>query len=104
MDVNATEKIRSHFIRAAKEFHFTFVSPYILDEEKGLCAFGLVLEYASENGAIIELVEPPHYEPNDAVIEWCKKHNRWYSQLSTEPLLLEYNSEYFREMLEDWKI
>ena len=104
MNKEIIEKVRSQFIKASKEFHFTFVSPYLLDEDTNLYAFGFVEGYASKNGAIIELLMPPHYEANKNVIEWCKEQNRWLSRIYAEPLLSEYDPAYFKDMLDDWKI
>ena len=104
MNKEIIEKVRSQFIKASKEFHFTFVSPYPLDEDTNLYAFGFIDGYASKSGAIIDLVEPPHYEANQRVDKWCKEQNRWLSQINVEPLLGEYDHKYFKEMLDDWKI
>lgn len=104
MKKNDVEKVRLHFIRASKEFNFTFISPYPLDENHNLYAFGFIDGYASKKGAIIELIEPPQYEVNEEVIRWCKKHDRWISKISVEPLLGEYDPSYFQDMLDDWKI
>lgn len=104
MNTNVIEKVRQQFVKASKEFNFTFISPYPLDEKNDLFAFGFIDGYASKNGAIIALVEPPQYEADKDVIEWCKKHNRWFSQINIEPLLGEYDSSYFQELLDDWKI
>ena len=98
------EKARQQFVKASKEFNFTFISPYPLDEDTNLYAFGFIDDYASKNGAIIALVEPPQYEADQNVIEWCKNHNRWFSQINIEPLLGEYDRSYFQELLDDWKI
>lgn len=104
MNTDIIEKVRQQFVNASEEFNFTFISPYPLDENTNLYAFGFIDGYASKNGAIIDLVEPPQYEAEKNVIEWCKKHNRWFSQINIEPLLGEYDSSYFRELLDDWKI
>lgn len=104
MNADVMEKVRSKFVQASKEFNFTFVSPYPLDEDAGLYAFGFIDGCASKNGAIIALVEPPQYEAEKDVVAWCEKHNRWFSQISVEPLLGEYDRSYFQELLDDWKI
>lgn len=104
MNPDIFAKVRSQFMQASKEFNFTFISPYPLDKESDLYAFGFIDGYASKNGAIIELIEPPLYEANPRVIQWCNKHNRWMSQINVTPLLNEYDSSYFKEMLDDWKI
>ena len=98
------EKVRQQFVKASEEFHFTFISPYPLDEKSNLFAFGFIDGYASKSGAIITLIESPQYEAEKDVIEWCKKHDRWFSQINIEPLLGEYDSSYFQELLDDWKI
>ena len=104
MEEKTIGKIRSQFIRASKELGFTFISPYPLDEQNNLFAFGFIDGYASKNGAIIELIEPPLYEANKDVIQWCQKHNRWISQINIDPLLGEYDRSYFQDLLDDWKI
>ena len=104
MNTDVIEKARQQFVKASKEFNFTFISPYPLDEDANLYAFGFIDGYASKNGAIIALVEPPQYEADQNVIEWCKNHNRWFSQINIEPLLGEYDRSYFQELLDDWKI
>ena len=104
MNKEIIEKVRAKFVKASKEFNFTFVSPYHLDEDSNLYAFGFIDGYASKNGAIIALVETPQYEADQNVIEWCENHNRWFSQISIEPLLGEYDRSYFQELLDDWKI
>lgn len=104
MNTDIIEKVRQQFVKASKEFHFTFISPYPLDEKNNLLAFGFIDGYASTNGAIITLIEPPQYEAENDVIEWCQKRNRWFSQINIEPLLGEYDHSYFQELLDDWKI
>lgn len=104
MNKEIIEIVRSQFVKASKEFNFTFVSPYLLDEDANLSAFGFIGGYASKTGAIITLVEPPEYEADNDVIEWCKKHNRWFSQINIEPLIGEYDRSYFQDLLDDWKI
>ena len=98
------EKVRQQFVKASKEFNFTFISPYPLDEDTNLYAFGFIDGYSSKNGAIIDLVEPPQYEAKRDVVEWCEKHNRWFASFNIEPLLGEYDRSYFQELLDDWKI
>ena len=97
------EKARQQFVKASKEFKFTFISPYPLDEKINLFAFGFIDGYGSKSGAIITLEEPPQYEADKNVVEWCQKHDRWLSQINIEPLLGEYDSFYFQELLDDWK-
>ena len=80
------------------------LSNNLIDTYAGLYAFGFIDGYASKNGAIIALVEPPQYEAEKDVVAWCEKHNRWFSQISVEPLLGEYERSYFQELLDDWKI
>ena len=107
MNTDVIEKARQQFVKASEEFNFTFISPYPLDKDTNLYAFGFIDGYASKNGAIIALVEPPQYEAEKAekdVVEWCEKHNRWFSKFNIEPLLGEYDSSYFQELLDDWKI
>lgn len=104
MNRDSIEKVRSQFIKASVEFNFTFVSPYPLDEDNDLYAFGFIDGYASKNGAIIVLTEPPLYEADADIIEWCKLHDRWLSQINISPLLGEYDPAYFKDMLDDWKI
>lgn len=104
MNSDVIEKVRLQFLKASEEFNFTFISPYPLEEATNLYAFGYIDSYASKNGAIITLIEPPQYEADKDVIEWCKNQNRWLSQISIEPLLGEYNSTYFKDLLDDWKI
>lgn len=104
MDNIMIEKARSHFIRASEEFGFTFVSPYCLDEKEGIFAFGYIAEYGSYNGAVIDLIGPPDFTSNRDIVEICKKKHMFLSFLYIESLLGEYDSDYFREMLEDWTI
>ncbi len=104
MDNTMIEKARSQFVRASEEFDFTFISPYCLNEEDGLYAFGYIAEYGSQNGAVIDLIELPLLETNPRITEWCKKNELFVSFISIEPLLGEYNCDYFAELLEDWKI
>ena len=104
MDNKTIEKIRSQFIRASKELGFVFISPYPLDEQNNLFAFGFIDGYASKEGAMIELIEPPLYEADKEVIQWCKKQNRWIGQINVDPLLGEYDRSYFQDLLDDWKI
>ena len=80
------------------------LSNNLIDTYAGLYAFGFIDGYASKNGAIIALVEPPQYEAEKDVVAWCEKHNRWFSQINVEPLLGEYDRSYFQELLDDWKI
>ena len=66
------EKVRQQFVKASKEFNFTFISPYPLDEKINLFAFGFIDGYGSKSGAIITLEEPPQYEADKNVVGWCK--------------------------------
>ena len=104
MNHDTVEKARSQFIKASEELDFTFISPYPLDEGRSLFSFGFIDGYASKEGAIIELVEAPLYEANTEIMQWCKKHGRWFCQINIEPLLGEYDRSYFEELLHDWKI
>lgn len=104
MDKIMIEKARSHFMRASEEFGFTFISPYPLDEENGITAFGYIAGYGSYYGAVIDLIEPPLFETNKEVAAICNKKNLWHSFLNVEQLAGEYDPYYFQELLEDWKI
>ena len=98
------EKARRQFIKASAEFDFTFISPYLLDEQKGLFAFGFIDDFGSKEGIVIDLLEPPFYEGNRDVACWCEECGRCISRISAVPLLEEYDSSYFKAMLDDWRI
>lgn len=104
MDSNMIEKARANFVRAAEEFGFTFISPYIIDEKEGISAFGFIAGYGSYYGAVIELIEPPLFETNKELAEICVKKHMWYSFLNVELLTGKYDRDYFQELLDDWKI
>ena len=99
------EIARRHFIEASKEFNFTFLSPYCLDEESGLVVFGYMPEYGSPNGAAFELNFSPDYEINREMYKLCNENNIFCSTLCVDPFLIgEYDPAYFKELLDDWKI
>ena len=91
---------REKFELAAKDFDFAFHSPYALTDT--LSAFGYIENYGSKNGVVICLTEPPDFSTNQDVYNWCKQMDRFVSFISIEPLLEEYKTSYFREMLRDW--
>ncbi|MBQ1195645.1 MAG: hypothetical protein IIX44_05305 [Clostridia bacterium] len=103
MDKIMIEKARSHFMRASEEFGFTFISPYLLDEENGITAFGYISGYGSYYGVVLNLIEPPNYEINKEIAAICDKKHMWYTFLNVELLVGEYNSYYFQDLLEDWR-
>ncbi len=104
MDNTMIEKARANFVRASEEFGFTFISPYLIDEEKGISAFGFIAGYGSYYGAVIDLIEPPLFETNKELAEICVNKHMWYSFLNIEPLMGKYDPYYFQELLDDWKI
>ena len=94
------EKIaREKFELAANDFDFVFHSPYALTET--LSVFGYIENYGSKNGTVICLTSPPSFLTDQFVIDWCKQMECFVSFISIEPLLREYKSSYFREMLRD---
>jgi len=93
-------KARENFELAAKEFDFEFESPHLLKD--GLSVFGYIKNYGSPNGAVIDLISPPDFSQNTDVIKWCKENDCFFSFLNIQPLLDEYDSSYFEEMLNDW--
>ena len=91
---------REKFESAAKDFDFVFHSPFALTD--GLSAFGYIEKYGSENGVVICLTYPPDYPTSQEVKNWCDQMGCFCSFINIEPLLEEYKSSYFREMLRDW--
>jgi len=61
-------------------------------------------DYGSKNGALILLSKPPDYKRDTEIIEWANKHDYFCSVFDIEPLLDEYNTEYFLDILDDWKL
>ena len=93
------DRVREQFIRAGKEFGFRFISPYRLDEETGLTAFGCLCWEHSSRKRVIELL----FHPTPGVIQWCEEHDLFLSIVNPEILSGEYDSSIFAEMMEDWK-
>ena len=91
---------RRKFELAAKDFNFVFHSPFVLTD--ALSSFGYIENYGSKNGVVICLTDPPDFSTNQAVIDWCKQMDCFYSFVNIEPLLGKYKTSYFREMLRDW--
>ena len=92
--------VRNHFLLAAKDFCFEFVSPFKLTEE--LEAFGYITNYGSKNGTVICLTSSPDFQTDKRVVAWCKAMGCFCSFLDIESLLGEYKRAYFKEMLDDW--
>ena len=91
---------REKFELASKDFGFTFHSPFALTDN--LSVFGYIENYGSKNGGIVCLTTSPDAPVNPDVINWCRQMECFCSFISIEPLLGEYKTSYFREMLRDW--
>ena len=89
-----------NFRTAATEFGFDFIENPSLDE--GITAFGYIPQYGGRKGAIICLTSPPDFPTDKKVIEWCNNNDYFWSFLNIKPLIGNYDSSYFRAMLEDW--
>lgn len=102
LDGNLKKKIVENFERASEEFEYNFVSPHYMGENNEFCFFGYIFRDNLEKGVLIDVI----FDTNDLDNEkrrYCKEQNLFYSCLFAEPLLGEYKSGYFREMLKDWK-
>lgn len=93
-------KVREKFVLAAKDFGFVFHSPFVLTDT--LSVFGYIENYGSKNGTVICLTSPPDFSVNQDVIEWCEQMECFVSFINIEPLLGEYKTSFFRELLHDW--
>jgi hypothetical protein len=96
------QNVQENWIKASLHFKFKIISPYTIfqdDEIKEVFAF--LPEYGSSNGMIVELIFPPEYHIDKALIEWSKQTKTIYSFINIENFLV-YNEIYFREVLEDW--
>ena len=91
---------RKKFEQAAKDFDFVFHSPFALSDT--ISAFGYIENYGSKNGVVICLTSPPDFPTNRDIIDWCDQMGCFISFVSIEPLLGEYKTAYFRELLLDW--
>ncbi|MBO5323653.1 MAG: hypothetical protein J6A88_06105 [Oscillospiraceae bacterium] len=99
----AINKAREQFELAAEDFGFVFHSPFALTDN--LSVFGYIENYGSKNGVVVCLTSPLDFSTNQEVhevINWCKQMECFCSFISIEPLLREYKTSYFREMLRDW--
>ena len=103
IDINRINTVRNYFERASKEFNFTFISPYCVDKDAELYAFGYIPEYGSLNGVVFSLVSPPDFKSEDKIKQWCKNHEVFYSCLNIE-IFKSYDTTYFRDLLDDWRI
>jgi len=104
IDAKLIEIARDKFWRASVELNFKIMSPYCLDKSMELYAFVFMPDYGSINGAIVQLCELPDYSTNNEIFSWAQRHNCFHSSLNIEPLLKEYNQDYFIDILEDWEI
>ena len=100
------EKIKNSIVKkfeiAAKEFDFSFVSPYYIDGNNELCFFCYLYKGNIEKGVLIDIISDS--QNMDVKKEkYCDINELFYSCLYIEPLLGKYQSSYFREMLEDWR-
>lgn len=95
-------EVRETFEQAAREFNFTFVSPFeIAKNSKKYCAFGYISEYGSPNGVIIHFMAPPNYELDKDVYFLAKELSCYYSFINFEAFLC-FNKTRFSDMLKDW--
>ncbi len=90
----------ANFRRAASEFGFDFIENPSFGE--GITAFGHIPLYGGKNGTLICLTAPPDFITDKKIIEWCKSNDYFCSILNIKPLATDYDSSYFREMLQDW--
>ena len=95
-------KAQDNFLKASQEFNFEFITPAELGD--GISAFGYISGYGSANGAVVDLLFPPHYHRNQELYNWCNENNYFFSSLFIEPLIGEYDRAYFRHMLRDWTL
>lgn len=94
--------VREKFIMASKEFGFNFISPYCLDEKQNLYIFGYIYREKKEKGVRFDLSCFKNRE-NEEAKNWCQERGLFFSVLHVEPLLREYKSSYFEDLLDDWK-
>ena len=52
MNADIIEKVRQQFVKASEEFNFTFISPYPLDKDTNLYAFGFIDGYALQSWVV----------------------------------------------------
>jgi hypothetical protein len=93
---------RKNWQMAAQNLGFKIVTPYLISingSQKEVFAF--LPEYGSPNGAIIELTFAPEYKTDKSLIEWAIENNSFYSFINVDNVL-EYDQEYFSEVLADW--
>ncbi len=67
-----------------------------------LSAFGYIENYGSKNGVVICLDFCGDSFTDPAVRAWCEEMGCFCSFINIEPLLGEYKTSYFKEMLRDW--
>uniref|UniRef100_UPI00404A1541 hypothetical protein n=1 Tax=Flavobacterium sp. TaxID=239 RepID=UPI00404A1541 len=96
------QNIRGNWIKASVHFKFKIISPYAISQDDGIKeVFAFLPEYGSSNGMIVELIFPPEYHIDKALINWSKQNEKFYSFINIENFL-EYDEIYFKEALEDW--
>ena len=102
IDDKTKNSIITKFETAAKEFNFNFVTPYCIGENNELRFFGYLFKENAEKGVIIDIIGD--FEDIDIKKrKHCQDNNLFYSLLFITPLLEEYKSSYFSEMLKDWR-
>lgn len=94
--------IVKNFETASMEFNFNFITPYCTGVNNELCFFAFLYKENPKKGVIIDIISDSDNRNIDKM-KYCKENNLFYSCLYIDPLLGEYKSSYFSEMLKDWR-
>ena len=92
-----------NLLRAGKELNFEVVAPfsYSCDGVNHKQTFAFIPRYGSENGTIVGLMAQSNEECDRDICRWAEANECFFSFLNME-MLLEYDVEYFKDMLKDW--
>ncbi|OYU95934.1 MAG: hypothetical protein CFE21_05840 [Bacteroidetes bacterium B1(2017)] len=97
-----TQLARTNWLKASLELKFQIISPYFITTGAETWeAFAFLPELGSPNGCLLLVIGPPEFEIDIRLINWAKENQIYYSCLNLDTLQ-EYDSNYFKETLDDW--
>ena len=95
-------RARKNWLEASVDLNFELITPYLVEiggKIKDLFAY--LPQYGSPNGMIVVLTTYPDYRIDESIVKFAKEHEYFYSFIEVSDFL-EYNRDYFIELLNDW--
>jgi len=85
----------------ASRFNLKVRTQIAFDECPSSIALGIVPYFGSPNGVLIDSIEPPNYEGDNALKKYAYDNEIYYSQVNAAQMA-SYTDSDFLEMFRDW--